>query len=159
MKLATLPATYSHSDTMGSRGLRQPVIPFGPQRTSSTAFAEEQEIIETQKCRIFLSFRSVCSFRLPAHLEFEQLKRVWKDATRFHSSVSYMTSHPAYQRIVGMGWIAVPFILRDLSRQPEFWFDALLAITGEQPVSKNHAGNVRAMTEDWLNWGRSNGWA
>lgn len=158
MNLATLPAAYSPSNTMGSRGLRHPVIPFGPQRASSTAFAEEQEIIEAQKRRIFFSFRSVCSFRLPAHLEFEQLKRTWKNATRFHSSVSYMTSHPAYQRIIGMGWTAVPLMLQDLSHQSEFWFDALLAITDEQPVPRAHAGNVRAMTEDWLKWGRANDW-
>jgi hypothetical protein len=158
MNLATLPAAYARPDSNGPRRGRSSTIPFFPERNTSTAIAPEQAMIEQHKHRIFSSFRTVFSFKLPLRLEFEMLKRTWKGATRFHSSVSYMTSHPAYQRIIGMGWAAVPLILGALRRKPDFWFEALLAITGEQPVPKRHAGDMRAMTEDWLKWGRSNGY-
>jgi hypothetical protein len=108
MNLATLPAAYARPDSNGPRRGRSSTIPFFPERNTSTAIAPEQAMIEQHKHRIFSSFRTVFSFKLPLRLEFEMLKRTWKGATRFHSSVSYMTSHPAYQRIIGMGWAAVP---------------------------------------------------
>ena len=53
---------------------------------------------------------------------------------------------------------AVPLILCLLAREADFWFEALVAITGEQPVPPEHAGNVEAMRQDWLRWGREHGY-
>ena len=36
--------------------------------------------------------------------------------------------------------------------------EALVAITGEQPVPPQHAGNIEAMRQDWLQWGREHGY-
>ena len=62
--------------------------------------------------------------------------------------------HPAYQQIIGMGEEALPLILEELSRRPGHWFWALKAITGEDPVPAEHAGEVPEMTRAWLEWGR-----
>jgi hypothetical protein len=44
--------------------------------------------------------------------------------------------HPAYQRIIGLGKAVIPFILRELQTEPNEWFWALRALTGEDPTIK-----------------------
>jgi hypothetical protein len=70
---------------------------------------------------------------------FNALAAEWKEATAFLSSTSAMVTHPAYQSIIGLGWPAIPLLLHDLEREPIHWFEALRAITGEDPVAR----------EDW----------
>jgi hypothetical protein len=62
-----------------------------------------------------------------------------------------------YQRIIGMGLPVVPLILEELRREPDQWFWALEAITDENPVPAEDAGNVRAMADAWIEWGRQHG--
>jgi hypothetical protein len=89
---------------------------------------------------------------------FFSLARAWKKETRFLSSVEEKSVHLAYQRIIGMGEAAVPFILADLDKNgPDDWFWALTVITDENPIAENIAGNMMAMTEAWLQWGRRRG--
>jgi hypothetical protein len=58
-----------------------------------------------------------------------------------------------------MGPAAIPFILKDLQDNgPNHWFWALHAITEENPVPKDHPGDIVAMTEAWLQWGRTKGY-
>lgn len=89
---------------------------------------------------------------------FQQLVQRWKRDTLFTSSLTEMCIHPAYQQIIGMGRSAVPLLLEELQRSPDHWFWALSAITGEDPVQPGSHGQVTQMTEDWLKWGRENGW-
>ena len=62
-----------------------------------------------------------------------------------------------YQRTIGLGSMAVPLILAELRRETDHWFWALEAITGENPVPVDAAGNVHAAAEAWLRWGRDKG--
>ena len=107
---------------------------------------------------MFFSFKPVTSYRLPVEFKFLVLSHQWKQDTLFESSPWRMAAHPAYQRIIGMGRRAVPLILQQLSREADFWFEALGAITEGQPVPPEHAGNLEAMRQDWLRWGRANGY-
>jgi hypothetical protein len=68
-----------------------------------------------------------------------------------------MALHPAYQQIVGMGRSALPFLFRELKQRPDHWFWALRAITGENPVSSEHRGNIINMARDWLEWAGQKG--
>jgi hypothetical protein len=75
------------------------------------------------------------------------------------SKVTKRILHPAYQKIIGLGEAAIPLILQDLSANgPDDWFWALTAITDENPIKKEMAGNMAAMTEAWLQWGRNAGY-
>lgn len=89
---------------------------------------------------------------------FRELANRWRNETSVFSSVTKMAMHAAYQRIIGMGPQAVPLILRELEREPDHWFWALTAITGEDPVPAADAGDVGKMAQAWLRFGRERGW-
>lgn len=87
--------------------------------------------------------------------EFQALAAQWRADSQYDSAAFHMTA--AYQQIIDLDWPVVPVLLGELERRPDWWFMALTAITGEQPVRPEHAGNLTAMTEDWLAWGRQRG--
>jgi hypothetical protein len=89
---------------------------------------------------------------------FRKLADVWREETGHLSSVTAMSVHPAYQRIIGLGPQVVPVILRDLEREPDHWFWALSALTGENPILDEHAGDLLKMSEDWIKFGRERGY-
>jgi hypothetical protein len=89
---------------------------------------------------------------------FEQLAATWRADTLYLSSTTEIATHPAYQRIIGLGPQVIPLILGELQKQPDHWFWALRALTGEDPVPPADAGRVPAMAAAWLKWGRENGW-
>lgn len=90
---------------------------------------------------------------------FDKLADEWKRDTLLMSKVSAMVIHPAYQKIIGMGPVAIPCILRDLrDNGPEHWFWALHMISDENPVPGDKVGDVSAMTEAWLQWGSKKGY-
>src|SRR5438067_9579337 len=94
-----------------------------------------------------------------AEQRFNKLAAAWKTETELISKVSKKILHPAYQKIIGMGESAIPLILKDLSENgPDDWFWALTAITDENPITEEIAGNMSAMTEAWLQWGKKAGY-
>lgn len=92
-----------------------------------------------------------------AQVRFERLAAEWGEETGMLSSVREKAMHPAYQRIIGMGWEAVPLMLGELAREPDHWFWALRAITGANPVPPDDRGKVKKMAEAWVAWGRDQG--
>lgn len=91
-------------------------------------------------------------------LKFHNLAKIWKEETKFSSFTNNITQHPAYLEIIGMGKEAIPYILRDLSVEPSHWFVALRTITGISPIKPSHRGNINKMSEDWITWGKENGY-
>lgn len=98
-------------------------------------------------------------FRTTADLRerFQRLTAEWKDQSRFLSNTAQMAMLRPYQRIIGMGWDAVPLILEELQREPDQWFWALEAITEQNPVPRESAGTVRLMAQAWIDWGKQHG--
>jgi hypothetical protein len=97
-----------------------------------------------------------------AHLEreriFRRLAERWRSETGLLSSIEDKVLHPAYQQIIGMGPDVIPLILREMQRRPEHWFWALNAISREDPIDPEDEGNIRKMTETWLQWGMKRGY-
>ena len=91
----------------------------------------------------------------PLTRRFQELATQWRTDTAYFSFMQQRAMHSAYQQIIGLGWPVVPLLLRELERQPEHWFWALQAITGEQPASR--AETTAATTDAWLKWGRERG--
>ncbi len=76
---------------------------------------------------------------------FQQLAGEWKKQSGYLSNTAQMAMLRPYQRIIGMGWAAVPLLLEGLQHDPDQWFWALEAITGENPVPPEAAGKVDFM--------------
>ena len=85
---------------------------------------------------------------------FQNLAEEWRRATRFYSSLRNITTHPAYRAVVDMGDEIVPILLRELHLKAEPWFTALREITGTDPVEPHERGDMQAMADAWLRWGR-----
>ena len=95
-------------------------------------------------------------------LKFERLLEQWRterDATR---SVAQMVLCSSYQKIIGMGEAAIPFIIAQLKAEgdePDHWFWALRVITEVDPVADEDRGQIAKMAQSWLDWAESTGYA
>ncbi len=89
---------------------------------------------------------------------FQRLAKEWKEETAHLSSMTKLVMHPKYQSIIGMGPAVLPVLFRELQKNPDHWFWALQAITGEDPARPEDIGEVRKMTETWLKWAEKKGY-
>jgi len=90
--------------------------------------------------------------------KFQELAQKWRAETSHLSRISHISMNQYYQNIIGMGPAAIPLILKDLKENgPDHWFWALTAITCENPLTEDIAGNMKAMTEAWIQWGIKKG--
>lgn len=90
--------------------------------------------------------------------KFAKLVREWKETRPPTSNSDKLAMHPAYQKIIGLGPIAIPLILRELNQSLSHWFWALHSLTDENPVRPEHRGNLRKMADDWFEWARERGY-
>ena len=82
---------------------------------------------------------------------FNELYTQWREKTKFHSYIGNSTD-VYYEKIIQLGWRAVPFIIKKLKEDHAHLFIALSRITGENPVKKENMGKVKKMAEDWIQW-------
>lgn len=92
--------------------------------------------------------------------QFHEQAERWKDETGSLSSLTKALSHPSYLRIIGLARDSVDYrierlILREMQAEPDYWFAALTAITGENPVKPKH--DFDEAVNAWVVWGRERG--
>ena len=88
---------------------------------------------------------------------FRILTEKWRKERGIISSATRMAMCPSYQRIIGMGGKAVPFILREMENEgddPDHWFWALEMITGADPIPVDAYGDTVRMAQAWLDWAK-----
>ena len=90
-------------------------------------------------------------------IRFNVLADRWREETAVLSLLTQKITHPAYLEIIGMGPVALPMVLKRLESDPGYWFTALRALSGYDPVPLAARGNFRATRQAWLNWGKSRG--
>ena len=88
--------------------------------------------------------------------EFHRHVALWKDETAVQSSIHLIAMHPSYQRIIGMGQPVLPLLFEELRRDPDQWFWALQASTGEDPGAPYE--DFERAVERWLDWGHERGY-
>lgn len=82
---------------------------------------------------------------------FDRLVREWKSFESPSSSAMDLAMHPAYQQIIALGPIAIPWIIEELEKEPDHWFWALHCLTGGvDPVPPSDRGDIAAMSAAWL---------
>jgi len=135
-----------------------------PRTISWWADSEDLKESESFEVRIVLDVGlpnqnlSQCKVRGESVSErFKRLSADWKEKAAPLSSLTAKVMLPSYQEIIGMGWAAVPLMLRDLEAAPQHWFWALRCITGTNPTSVEDAGRMQQMTRAWVKWGYDNG--
>ncbi len=89
--------------------------------------------------------------------KFERIFEQWYAETAAISG-HWVFENPNHQKIIDMGKPAIPLILKKLQEKPCYIFYALEKITGEDPVPKKHATNYGLIKNDWLKWGKQNGY-
>lgn len=99
---------------------------------------------------------------IPDESVFGFLATEWKQHRRGTASLDALRD-PNYVRIIGMGEKALPFIFAQLRNEvsagePDHWFAALWAITGENPIKETSQGRIFDMAADWLSWGAHRGY-
>jgi hypothetical protein len=87
---------------------------------------------------------------------FRELASQWKDETWFVSSIRKRISNPAFLKIIGLGRPAIPLILDELRREPDYWSYALEAISRQDPAPG--AQNLMELRDAWLVWGKAHGY-
>ena len=88
---------------------------------------------------------------------FQELANRWEKEIFFLSRSDLAIAHPLHQEIINLGQPVVPLILERMRSQGGHWFEALQQITGEDPVSPADYGNIAAMQNSWLQWGKDHG--
>ncbi len=88
--------------------------------------------------------------------EFHELAGKWRSETRILSSVSAKIFNPHYQRIIGMGRPALPFIFAELRDRGGFWYWALECICGENPAAESET--LPDAKRVWLEYARRHGY-
>jgi hypothetical protein len=89
---------------------------------------------------------------------FNELASTWYRETRMLSFARQKALHPSYQRIIGMGKDALPFIFRELSNGKGDWMWALESIArlDKNPVPPN--ATFKEARAIWIQWGKDNGY-
>ena len=88
---------------------------------------------------------------------FHELADRWEDESMFLSNSGHALALPSYDAIVKLGDQAVPLILKRMQTQGGHWYHALHDITKADPVNPADHGNVAAIQQAWLRWGRDHG--
>lgn len=130
-------------------------------QTPSHSVTKEAEIIESNKQASFECFISTSSYLRDVYQNslkeyFESLKYLWLEETKFSSNIFLTTNHPAHLTILQLGDQVLPLLIEDLQNNNNHWFITLNKITNENPVAQEHAGDVEAMRNDWIQWAEAN---
>lgn len=89
-------------------------------------------------------------------LRFRQLADEWTRGTIGQSVLRLAVLHPAYQRIISMGPVAIPLLLEELRDRPDHWMWALSILADEDPAPE--ARTFAAARVAWLRWGGERGY-
>lgn len=87
---------------------------------------------------------------------FCSLADSWRKESCLLSSTQDIIKCPSYQKIIEMGSVVVPFIIKELKKGNGFglghWSHALEVLTGENPVPPEQTGSIQAVADAWLAW-------
>jgi hypothetical protein len=89
-------------------------------------------------------------------VKIERLVFDWEIETGIMSSTTQITKNQNYQKIVSLGYVAIPTILNILKKEPSLLVNAMRDIVGDMPAYPWEPGNIKSITNAWIRWGRDN---
>lgn len=90
---------------------------------------------------------------------FDTLTEQWEMDCMFSSSSTEMHMHPAYQQVIGLGPEVIPFVLRAMNDGQFHWDHALRALTRDDPVPEDSAGDMVKAQNSWMKWAQEHGYS
>lgn len=85
-------------------------------------------------------------------VRFKKYLDTFKKETLLYSSIDKKISNLNYLMIVGLGREAIPLILNEYFTNGGFWHNALVALTGANPVTVEMHGKPKVIREAWRTW-------
>ncbi len=101
---------------------------------------------------------SVAYHAIDPQTRFARHAQEWHADTDHLSSVRQIAMHDGYQKIIGMGPMALPYIFEELRNHGGQWYWALRAIADTSPVPDDALGDIPRMKAAWLRWGAEHGY-
>lgn len=91
--------------------------------------------------------------------QVRELLDEWYNDTKFHSNLNKINNHPSAHKLKEYGFDVVPILLKELQGENAHWglFSLLRKITELNPTNKNHIGNFKELSKDWVCWGKKQG--
>lgn len=77
---------------------------------------------------------------------FNVLRQVGAKDVRYQSSATKIIVHPAYQSIIALGELMIPFVIQEVRNDNAHWFHTLRKITGFTP---DVGGNYSIAQSPW----------
>jgi hypothetical protein len=87
---------------------------------------------------------------------FEKLVFAWKALINVSSMIEDQVLTAPYQQLIGMGPAILPLIFTRLENHDEYWFWALVSITGEDPAAETES--FEEAKQAWLAWAHVHGY-
>ncbi len=130
--------------------------------TTSLEFTEEYVInqetpldLNTGKYIDILSF-SEMSKQIIIESQLESYYNAWKEETLIISNVNEIIQNSNFQKIIMIGEMAIPFILKKISAEPSTLVWALNIITGKK-ISDRSRITISESCNMWYKWGSKSG--
>jgi hypothetical protein len=101
----------------------------------------------------WIRFREAVSPRgAPLSEQFARLADQWKLGIGAISDPQEIRALPGFAELVRLGQDIIPLVLKELDKEPTYWFEVLADITGHDPTPSEHAGDVDEMISAWKRW-------
>lgn len=89
--------------------------------------------------------------------KFHRWLAEWRKETKYTSLARDKIGHPTFKKIIGIGPLATPWILKEIRHRPDFLVLALQEIhKNENPVPTSARGKVNEIVNAWLSWANRN---
>ncbi len=99
------------------------------------------------------------SMRQSYIIHYNTYVNAWLSDTLYHSSISEIVRHSAFEKLVGMGEYTLIFTLEKLIAGDVriHWFPLLKKLAKFDPVPAADRGYIDRMTQHWVSWGKRSG--
>jgi hypothetical protein len=108
--------------------------------------------------RLLISRQAIDHFHKETERVFRQLATEWNREAGKISNPVKLFMHKKYQQIIGLGPQAVPFMMQDIADGKGNWYWAIAAITREDPIRPEDAGDMAKIRMAWIAWGKERGY-
>jgi hypothetical protein len=84
-------------------------------------------------------------------ITFQKNFEQWHDSLKIYN-LDDLTRTPYNNDLMILQWKAIPYIIKQLRKEPSHLTEVLKLITNENPVKEEHILDIEASSRDWIEW-------